>query len=202
MKLVGSKPSPYVRKVRVILAEKNLPYEFVLENVWDAASKITQFNPLGKVPALVTDADDTLFDSPVIAEYLDTLAAPRLIPATGIERARVRSYEALGDGIADAGITMFLERKRAPERQDTAWIARQTSKVEAGIAAVAKTLGEKPFLHGAELTLGDVACGCALFWLEFRLPEFDWRARHPHLKAWAERLDARASFSSTRPQAA
>src|SRR5258706_1091495 len=148
MKLVGSKPSPYVRKVRVILAAKNLPYEFVLENVWDAASKITQLNPIGKVPALVTDAGDTLFDSPVIAEYLDTLAAPRLIPATSIERARVRCDEALGDGIADAGITMFLERKRDPQRQDAAWIARQTGKVEAGIAAVAKALGERPFLHG------------------------------------------------------
>jgi glutathione S-transferase len=200
MKLVGSTTSPYVRKVRVILAEKNLPCEFVLENVWDAATKITQFNPLGKVPALVTDAGDTLFDSPVIAEYLDALARPRLIPATGIERARVRSGEALGDGIADAGITMFLERKRAPERQDAAWVARQAGKVEAGIAAVAKTLGEKPFLHGTELTLADVACGCALFWLEFRMPEIDWRVRHTHLKAWAERLEARESFTSTRPQ--
>jgi glutathione S-transferase len=112
----------------------------------------------------------------------------------------VRRGEALGDGIADAGITMFLERKRAPERQDAAWVARQAGKVEAGIAAVAKTLGEKPFLHGTELTLADVACGCALFWLEFRMPEIDWRVRHTHLKAWAERLEARESFASTRPQ--
>jgi glutathione S-transferase len=200
MKLVAAKTSPYARKVRVILAEKSLPFEFVVEDVWNAATRVPEFNPLGKVPALVTDDGDFLYDSRVIAEYLDGLAPPRLIPASGMERIRVRRDEALGDGITDAGITMFLERKREAARQDAGWIARQTRKVEAGIAALARELADKPFLRGAEMTLGDVSAGCALLWLEFRMPEIDWRQRHANLKALVERLESRPSFATTRPQ--
>jgi glutathione S-transferase len=202
MKLIASKTSPYARKVRVLLAEKNLPFEFVADNVWDAATRVPQFNPLGKVPVLVTDAQEALYDSPVIAEYLDTLGSPAFIPASGIERIRVRRDEALGDGVTDAGITIFLERKRDAPRQDAAWIARQKGKVEAGIAVIARELGEKPFLRGSNPTLGDIACACGLLWLEFRLPEFAWRAQHANLKAWAERLESRPSFSATGPQLA
>ena len=200
MKLVASKTSPYARKARIILAEKQLPFEFVPENVWDAATRIGDFNPLGKVPALVTDDGDHFFDSPVIAEYLDTLGGTSLIPLAGIERVRVKRDEALGDGIADAGITVFLERKRDASRQDAAWIARQLGKVDAGIAAVSRELGAKKHVRGDAFTLSDVACGCALFWVEFRMPEIGWRAKHPNLDAWAKRLEARPSFASTRPQ--
>jgi glutathione S-transferase len=200
MKLVASKTSPYARKARILLAEKKLAFEFVAENVWDPGTRIGEFNPLGKVPALVTDEGEALFDSPVIAEYLDTLGGARFIPSGGIERARVRRQEALGDGIADAGIAVFLERKRDAARQDPAWIERQLGKMRAGMAAIARELGEKPFLGGESPSLGDIACGCALFWAEFRLPELGWRAQHPKLDAWAKRLEARPSFASTRPQ--
>jgi glutathione S-transferase len=200
MKLVASKTSPYARKVRVILAEKKLPFDFHAENVWDPATRIADFNPLGKVPALVTDEGETLFDSPVIAEYLDGLGGSRLIPAAGLERARVKRQEALGDGIADAGITVFLERKREAARQDGGWIDRQIGKVNAGIAALSRELGDRQFLGGDTLSLGDIACGCALFWAEFRMPELGWRAKHANLDAWAKRLEARPSFASTRPQ--
>lgn len=195
MKLVGSRTSPYVRKVRVLLAEKNLPFEFIEESAWNADTKVPLYNPLNKVPALVLDDGESLYDSPVIAEYLDTLPGTRFIPAAPAERARVRRDEALGDGIADAGITIFLERKREAARQDPAWIARQRDKVEAGVAALAKSLAAKP---SKQMTLGDIACGCALFWLEFRLPEFRWRD-DPALKSWAENLEGRASFAATRP---
>jgi glutathione S-transferase len=200
MKLVASKTSPYARKVRVILAEKKLAFEFVPENVWDPATRIRDYNPLGKVPALVTDEGETLFDSPVIAEYLDGLGGTCLLPASGIERARVKRQEALGDGIADAGIAVFLERKREAARQDAAWMKHQLGKVENGLAALARELGDKPHLGGEVPSLGDIACGCALFWAEFRMPELGWRAKHPTLDAWAKRLEARPSFASTRPQ--
>jgi len=200
MKLVASKTSPYARKIRIILAEKKLPFEFHGENVWDPATRIRDFNPLGKVPALVTDEGETFFDSPVIAEYLDALGHTRFIPAGGVERARVKRQEALGDGIADAGITVFLERKREAARQDGAWIERQLGKMDTGIAALARELGDKPQLGGETICLGDIACGCALFWAEFRMPELGWRAKHPNLDAWAKRLEARPSFASTRPQ--
>jgi glutathione S-transferase len=200
MKLVGSKTSPYVRKIRVLLAEKQLGYEFVEENPWSAATQVTLYNPLTKVPALLLDDGDTLYDSSVIAEYVDSLPGIQFIPASLPERVRVRRDEALGDGIADAGIAIFLERKRAPALQDAAWTARQRGKVDAGIAALAKSVASRPSSGARRMTLGDIACGCALFWLEFRLPEFRWRD-DPALKAWAENLESRASFAQTRPPA-
>jgi glutathione S-transferase len=199
VKLVASKTSPYARKIRVLLAEKQLAYTLVEESAWNADTTVPRYNPLNKIPVLVTDDGTCLYDSSVIAEYLDPLGAPSFIPPSGIERARVRCEEALGNGIADAGIAIFLERKRELIRQDAAWMARQRSKVDAGIAAVARELGGKAFLRGDALSLGDVACACALLWLEFRLPEINWRAEHVALGRWIERLESRPSFASTRP---
>jgi glutathione S-transferase len=198
MKLVGSRTSPYVRKIRVLLAEKPLQYDFIEESAWNADTTVPRYNPLNKVPALVLDDGETLYDSAVISEYLDTLPGVRFIPAGARERALVRRGEALGDGIADAGIAMFLERKREAARQDPAWIERQKSKVHAGLAALGKSLASRPGARA--LALDDIACGCALFWLEFRLPEFRWR-EDPALRQWAENLESRASFAATRPPA-
>ena len=195
MKLVGSRTSPYVRKVRVLLSEKGIDCEFVEENAWAADTKVPNYNPLNKVPALVLDNGESIYDSVVIAEYLDTLPGKSFIPKDPVERARVRRDEALGDGIADAGITMRLEGQREAQRQDPAWIARQRGKVNAGISAVSRSVGSR---KGGETTLGDIACACALFWLEFRYPEIRWRD-DPVLKAWAENLEKRPSFSSTKP---
>jgi glutathione S-transferase len=201
MKLLASKTSPYARKVRVVLAEKRLPFEFVEENAWNADTRVPQFNPLNKVPVLVLDDGTCLYDSSVISEYLDALGPGALIPPQGLDRARVRRDEALGNGVADAGIAIFLERKRDAARQDPGWIARQRGKIDAGIAALAAELGNKPFLRGEAMSLGDISCACALLWLEFRLPEIAWRSQYPALKAWIERLEARASFAQTRPPA-
>lgn len=199
MKLVGSLTSPYVRKIRVILAERSIAHQFLEESAWTADTTVPRYNPLNKVPALQLDDGSSLYDSPVIAEYLDTLSGNTFLPSEPLARARVKCLEALGDGIADAGITAFLERKREASRQDAAWIARQMSKVDAGIAAVAGALGRGPYLGGERLNMADIACACALFWAEFRMPELGWRQAHPRLKAWAEALEGRASFSATRP---
>jgi glutathione S-transferase len=197
MKLVGSKPSPYTRKVRVVLAEKRLPCEFLEENAWSPETKVPQWNPLNKVPALVLDDGEALYDSAVIVSYLDGLASPSLMPAGGLERARVLRMEALGDGICDAGILLRLERNRADEaKRDPAWISRQKDKVAAGIAALSSEVAQRP--AGLSMHLGDIACACALLWVEFRLPEFAWR-EDAKLKAWIQPLEARESFATTRP---
>jgi glutathione S-transferase len=201
MKLIGSLTSPYVRKVRVILAERQLPHDFVEESAWTADTTVPRYNPLNKVPALAMDDGESIYDSAVIAEYLDGISGGSLLPAAPAERARVKRDEALGDGIADAGITVFLERKREVSRQDAAWIARQMDKVNAGIAALAKSLGTRPFLGGSQPNLGDIACACGIFWVEFRMPEVGWRAAHPNLKAWAERMEMRPAFVATKPKA-
>lgn len=204
MKLIGSTASPYVRKVRVVMAEKRLDYQFVIENVWAEDSTIPSSNPLGKVPCLVMEGGEAVFDSRVIVEYLDTLSpVGKLVPSQGRERAEVKTWEALADGVMDAGVLWRLEATwagRAEGERSAAWMARQRSKVEAGIAAMAKGLGDKPYCSGIQLSLSDVAVGCALGWIAFRFPEIDWRDAHGNLARLYDKLMTRPSFADTAPQ--
>ncbi|WP_234193496.1 glutathione S-transferase N-terminal domain-containing protein [Pseudacidovorax sp. NFM-22] len=204
MKLIGSTSSPYVRKVRVVMAEKRLDYEFVQEDVWADDTSIATSNPLGKVPCLVMDGGDAMFDSRVIVEYLDTLSpVGKLIPGSGRERAEVKTWEALADGVMDAGVLWRMEAvwpKRADSERSQAWMDRQRGKVEAGIAAMAKGLGDKPFCSGIHLSLSDIAVVCALDWIGFRFPELDWRTEHPLLARLCDKLHQRPSIKDTAPR--
>ena len=203
MKLIGSTTSPYVRKVRVVMAEKKLDYQFLQENVWATDTTIAASNPLGKVPCLVMEGAEAVFDSRVIVEYLDTLSpVGRLIPATGRERAEVKTWEALADGLLDAAILVRLENTfegRSEAQRSPAWIDRQMGKVDASLKAMAQGLGDKPFCSGIHLSLSDIAVGCALGWLSFRFPEIDWRAEHPNLARLMDKLALRPSFSESQP---
>ena len=199
MKLVGSKTSPYVRKARVILAERDIKFEFVEESAWNAGTTVPRYNPLNKVPALVLDDGASIYDSAVISEYLDAISGGHFIPSKAAARAKARTFEALGDGIADAGITFFLERKREVARQDPAWLKRQMDKVDAAIVALAEAVGSRGYLGGDKPNVGDIACACALFWVEFRMPELPWREENANLAAWAQRMESRPSFQATKP---
>jgi glutathione S-transferase len=203
MKLIGATSSPYVRKVRIVMAEKKLDYEFVTEDVWAADSTIGQSNPLGKVPCLVMEGGEALFDSRVIVEYLDTLSpVGKLIPVVGRERAEVKTWEALADGVLDASILARLEANwagRNKAQRSQAWIDRQLSKVHASLKAMSQGLGEKPFCAGIYLSLADVAIGCALGYLDFRFPEIEWRGDYPNLAKLHEKLSQRQSFADTKP---
>jgi glutathione S-transferase len=203
MKLIGAVTSPYVRKVRIVMAEKKLEYQFVLEDVWAATTSIDQANPLGKVPCLVLDGGDAMFDSRVIVEYLDTLSpVGKLIPQSGRERAEVKTWEALADGILDAAILARLEATwggRSDAQRSQAWIDRQLHKIDQALVAMAKGLGDKPHCSGVHLSLSDVAVGCALGYLDFRFPQIDWRTPHPNLAKLAEKLAQRPSFADTVP---
>jgi glutathione S-transferase len=203
MKLIGSTASPYVRKVRVVMAEKKLDYQFVEEDVWAADTTIMHSNPLGKVPCLVMEGGEALFDSRVIVEYLDTLSpVGKLIPAVGRERAEVKTWEALADGVLDALLLARLENNW-PGRSKTArsqpWIDRQLDKTQASLKAMSQGLGEKPFCAGIYLSLADIAVGCALGYLDFRFPEIDWRTPYPNLTRLHEKLSQRPSFADTLP---
>jgi glutathione S-transferase len=203
MKLIGAISSPYVRKVRIVMAEKKLEYEFVLEDVWAADTAIAQSNPLGKVPCLVMEGGEALFDSRVIVEYLDTLSpVGKLIPAMGRERAEVKTWEALADGVLDAAVLARLEanwagRKKGERSQ--AWIDRQLAKVNASLKAMSQGLGDKPFCAGIYLSLADIAVGCALGYLVFRFPDIDWRSSYPNLGKLYDKLMTRPSFTETKP---
>jgi glutathione S-transferase len=200
MKLIGSRSSPYVRKVRVVMAEKKLDYEFVLEDVWAADTRISQSNPIGKVPCLVMEDGGAMFDSRVIVEYLDTLTpVGKLIPPNGRERAEVKCWEALADGVLDAAIAIRLERQRPEAQQSHDWIKRQMDKVHGGLKAMSIGLKDTPFCSGNHYTLGDVAVGCTVSWLSFRFPEIDWRGDYPNLAKLSDKLSDRPSFRDTMP---
>lgn len=203
MKLIGAVTSPYVRKVRVVMAEKKLDYQFVQEDVWSSETTISESNPLGKVPCLVMEGGEALFDSRVIVEYLDTLSpVGKLIPAVGRERAEVKTWEALADGVLDAAILARLENNwagRSKAQRSQAWVDRQIGKVEASLKAMSQGLGEKPFCAGIHLSLADIAVGCALGYLDFRFPEIDWRAAYPNLEKLDAKLMQRTSFQDSKP---
>lgn len=201
MKLIGSLASPYVRKVRVVMAEKKLDYAYQLENVWTAETRIHLSNPLGKVPCLIMEDGSALFDSRVIVEYLDTLTPVcKLLPPNGRDRADVKVWEALADGVLDAAVLVRLETTLRPEQQQSqAWIERQMVKVNSGLAAMSANLGDSPFCMGIHYTLADVAVGCALGWLSFRFPDIDWRGRYPNLARLYDKLSERQSFKDTVP---
>ena len=204
MKLIGSLTSPYVRKVRIVMAEKKLDYQLVLEDVW-GSDHILESNPLGKVPCLVMEGGEALFDSRVIVEYVDILSpVGKLIPERGRERAEVRTWEALADGLLDAAILARLEATwtgRADGERSQAWIDRQMVRIDAALAAMGRGLGEKPWCTGIHLSLADIAVGCAVGYLDFRFPQIDWRSRHPNLAKLATKLSTRQSFIDTAPAA-
>jgi glutathione S-transferase len=203
MKLIGSLTSPYVRKVRIVMAEKKLDYEFVSEDVWSAATTIAESNPLGKVPCLVMEGAEALFDSRVIVEYLDALSpVGKLIPSVGRERAGVKTWEALADGVLDAAILARLEATwagRSTEQRSSAWIERQLGKVHAAVQAMSVGLGEQAFCSGVHLSLSDISVGVALGYLDFRFPKIDWRNPHPNLHKLFDKLMQRPSFADTLP---
>ena len=203
MKLIGSAASPYVRKVRVVMAEKRLDYQFVIEDVWSADTTISSSNPLGKVPCLIMDGSEAMFDSRVIVEYLDTLSpVGKLIPQQSRERAEVKTWEALADGVMDAGLLLRMEATwvhRTDSERSQAWMDRQRGKITAGVAAMAKGLADKPFCSGIHLSLSDIAVGCVLGWLDYRFPEIDWRADHANLVKLFDKLMLRPSFADTKP---
>jgi glutathione S-transferase len=205
MKLLGSLTSPYVRKVRIVMAEKKLDFQLELEDVW-GRDDILKSNPLGKVPCLVMEGGEAVFDSRVIVEYLDTLSpVGKLIPPTGRERIEVRTWEALADGLLDASILARLEATwggRTAEQRSQTWIDRQMSRVTASLKSMSQGLGDKPWCHGNAFTLADVSVGCALGYLDFRFAHIAWRGDYPNLHKLYDKLAARQSFIDTAPPAA
>jgi glutathione S-transferase len=202
MKLIGSLTSPYVRKVRIVMSEKKLDFQLTLEDVW-ANDEMLKSNPLGKVPCLVMEGGEAVFDSRVIVEYLDTLSpVGKLIPPAGRERIEVRTWEALSDGVLDAALLARMEQVwtgRTEAQRSQAWIDRQLSRVTTALAAMSKGLGEKPWCMGNHFTLADITVGCALGYLNFRFPAIAWRDSHANLARLHDKLATRQSFIDTLP---
>jgi len=200
MKLIAALASPYSRKVRIVLAEKKIEYEFIIENPGDPATRVPEYNPLGKIPVLILDDNTTLFDSRVIVEYLDH-ASPvgRLIPDDTRARIQTRRWEVLADGCTDAANAVVVEKRRAADKQSAEWIGRQQGKIDRALKAMSEELGNRTWCSGDHYSLADIAVGCALGYLDMRLPDTQWRRDYPNLEKLAEKLNKRPSFVDSAP---
>ncbi len=200
MKLFVSLPSPYGRKVRIVLAEKRIDCELELVDVTPADTPLNAHNPLGKVPTLLLDDDTPIYDSRVIVEFLDNVSPiGRLIPEGNRERVGVRRWEALADGVLDAGALLRLETLRPKKERSAAWMGRQRGKIERGLAEMAKDLGDRTWCYYDRYTLADISLGCCLGWLAFRHPDIDWRGAYSNLRRHFEKLSERPAFVETAP---
>lgn len=198
MKLYGSLTSPYVRKVRICLAELALNYEFIAESPSDPDSHVARLNPLGKVPLFECDDGELLFNSPMIVEYIDSISAGMLFPVTE-PRWLVQRWHALGDGIVDAVVARMLEGRRDPGKQEPAIIARQQGKVAAALRFADEHFSGGDWLVAGRFCLADIAFAVALGYIDFRYPH-DWRDDYPRLSAWYATISRRPSFRATEPQ--
>ncbi|MFH2135816.1 MAG: glutathione S-transferase N-terminal domain-containing protein [Pseudomonadota bacterium] len=193
MKLIGSNTSPYVRKARLVLLEKNLPHDYVVDPPSDPNSEVYRVNPLGRIPALILDDGECIFDSVVISEYADTLNdSPILIPRNdALARMRVRRWEALADGIMDSAVVVRNEVTRPPELQLASTLLLHNNAIDHTLQHIAAQLGTRDWCEGDALTLADLALVSALAYLDLRQPDRDWRGAHPNLAAWFQCMSAR-----------
>lgn len=199
-KLISATPSPYARKVRIALAEKSVPFELITEVPWDSTTSTPRYNPLEKLPILLLEDGTSVYESSYILEFLEFKhPSPPLVSADGLERLAARKFEVLCDGICDAVLLTFFERRRPVECQSDQWSARQRRKIEGGVREMARLIGDREFAVGRRFGLGDIAVGTVIAYLSVRYPEFDWRSLHPGLAAFSDRMEQRPSFAATRP---
>lgn len=202
MKLIGNYTSPYVRKISVILLEKGLSFEFINVNPWVGDSPAPQYNPLGKVPTLITDEGERWFDSPIIAQYLELLnIAPELIPLDPKAALHVRQLEALSDGILDAALTSVREKLRPAEQQSEEVLLRQREKIGRALDLLEEYAADGT-LTAEPLNLANISAACAVGYLNFRRVAPGWCVNRPHLVKLVEQLFLRESFARTEPPAA
>jgi glutathione S-transferase len=198
MKLYGSLTSPYVRKARVLIKEKDLPVELVVEDPWQDGSPIAGWNPLGKVPVLEIGPGSYLFDSMLVTHYLDHIDGKPLQPKDAAEYWQSQWWQALGNGIIDAVIERVLETRRLPRTQWPEKMAREEQRVHRAIDAAEHASRRGRFLVGRDFSMADLVMGVALQYTDFRYPH-DWRSRAPTIARWHEGIARRKSFRETLP---
>lgn len=198
MKLYASTTSPYARKVRIVLLEHQIPFDFVAESPSDPHAHVARLNPLGKVPLLQRDDGQVLFNSPMIVEYLDSLAAEPLLPTDREQRWQVQRWHALGDGIADAVVAHMLEKRRDAAEQNKDYLARQELKVANALQFAGDQWPLSDYLFDGRLTVADIAMAVALDYMDLRYPH-PWREQYPGVADWLQRISQRPSFMETLP---
>jgi len=199
-KVISATPSPYARKVRIALAEKDIPFELITEVPWDKTTGTPDFNPLEKLPVLIREHGDPVYESYLIMEYLERAhPEPPLVPADPDGWLLAKRLEVLCDGVCDAFVLSFFERHRAEALQSTTWLARQRRKIDGGLTEMQRLLCSRSHFIGNAFTLADLAAATAVSYLAVRWPEIDWRASYPTLLDHSDRMEARPSFQNSRP---
>ena len=197
MKLYGSLTSPYVRKVRIVLKEKGLAHDLIVEGPADAAGNVARLNPLRAIPVLERDDGEVLFDSLMICEYLDSLnEKPRLYPVSGEARWQALRWQALGQGMLEATVARMVEGRKPAEKQDASVLTKHEARIAAAVAFAAARVPASGFLYGNSIGIADIALGTALGYLDLRYVH-DWRGQHPKLANWFAPIGQRASFVET-----
>jgi len=200
LKLISATPSPYARKVRIALAEKGIPFELITEVPWNSDTTVPQYNPLEKLPVLLLEDGGAVYESAFILEWLEKkYPVPALMPVETDAYLEGRRHMVLADGICDAFLIYFFETLRETEHQSAPWMARQLRKIEGGVAALARDIGDRDYAVVGRLTLADISIVAPLGWFEVRFPSFDWRGKHPNLTRYYDRLGERSSFKATVP---
>jgi len=202
MKLLAALISPYTRKVRVVLAEKKIECEMQIVDVVPADNPVNAHNPLGKIPTLILDDGTALYDSRVIVEFLDSVSPiSRLIPEPTRDRVAVRRWEALADGVLDAGLLVRYESIRDKKEQSKGWTDKQLARMKRGMEQISKELGERAYCHADRYSLADIAVACCMGWLDFRKPGgVDWRKDYPAVARHYDKMMERPVFADTIPK--
>jgi len=201
MKLLYSLTSPYARKVRIVAAEKRIAIDLEQVVLADADCPVPHHNPLGKIPVLIMDDGESLYDSSVIVDYLDQRTpVSHLIPQDTKSKFQVKRWESLADGVCDAGVAVMVEQRRLENLQDPGWINKQWTKVERGLEALNNDLGQNKFCVDETFSLADIALVCVLGYLDLRFGEkVDLDNRYPNLARLNKSLASRVSIAETAP---
>ena len=203
LQLISATPSPYARKVRIALLEKNIPFELLTEVPWDSTTQTPQHNPLEKLPILILDNGKSIYESHYILDFLEAKypdSVPELLPRNDIDGALfAKQVEVVADGICDALVLLFLEMQREHVKRSEEWMARQRRKVDGGLKALAEWIGDGEFFVNGTFGLADIAAGAVLGYLRVRFPEHPWREIYPCLAKYSKDLEGRQSFKVTMP---
>jgi glutathione S-transferase len=198
--LISATPSPYARKVRIALAEKEIPFELITEVPWDSTTTTPRYNPLEKLPVLICPDGSTFYESRFILEYLELKHPdPPLVPKDIDGNLAAKRLEVLCDGVCDALVLMFFEQKRASDARSAEWTARQLRKVNGGLKEIARLVADQTYVVGDRFSLGDIAAATVVGYISVRWPAMEWRAQYPNLAQHSDRMEARSSFSTSRP---
>ena len=202
MKIIIATPSPYARKVRVVLREKKINFEEIIDIPWNKDTLTFNLNPLGKIPILLRTENEPLFDSKVIIQYLDYYEPnPLFYPMNVEENISARLIETVADGICDSIVLLFLENSRKKALRSKSWIRRQEEKIFEGIKYLSNYLDEKKYFVGNYFNIADVCGFSCLEYLDLRFPKLKWRDKYPNLKTYWNIHKDRQSFKETIPLA-